>query len=227
MNPRICAAITARTFKEAIKLAEIAEKDGADLLELRLDYLKELKSISDIVNSTSLPTILTLRKQEEGGKFRGSEKTRIQTILKAAEKGFKYVDLELATDTLPKAVKELKKIGLKIIISSHNFTKTPSLPEMLRIINKEKKAGADICKLITTASTTADNTVCLNLVSKVSKQADIICFAMGKLGVISRIFSPLVGAYLTFATPVKGRESASGQLTVKDMQKIYRLLGVV
>lgn len=227
MKPRICATITSGTIKEAIKMAGIAEKDGADLLEFRLDYLKELKSLDDVVKSTSLPTILTLRKQDEGGKFRGSEKARIQTILKAAEKDFKYVDLELATDSLANVVKELKKVGLNVIISAHNFTNTPSLPEMIRIINKERQVGADICKLITTATTRDDNVACLNLVSKVSKQTDVICFAMGKLGIISRILSPLIGAYLTFATAVKGRESAPGQLTVKEMRQIYRLLGVL
>lgn len=227
MKPRICAAITSGTIKEAIKMAGIAEKDGADLLELRLDYLKELKSLADLVKSTNLPTILTLRKQDEGGKFRGSEKERIQAIFKAAEKGFKYVDLELATDSLTNVVNELKKVGLNIIVSAHNFTNTPDLSDMVRIINKQRQAGADICKLITTASTREDNVACLNLVSMVSKQTDVICFAMGKLGIVSRVLSPLIGAYLTFATAVKGRESAPGQLTVKEMRQIYRLLGVL
>lgn len=225
MKPRICAAITSGTIKEAIEMAGVAEKDGADLLELRLDYLKQRNSLGDVVKSTSLPTILTLRKQEEGGKFRGSEKERIQTIFKAAEKGFKYVDLELATDSLSSVVEELKKAGLNIIISSHNFTNTPDLPEMTRVINKEREVGADICKLITTASTRDDNVTCLSLVSQVSKQTDVICFAMDKLGMISRVLSPLIGAYLTFAAVVKGRESAPGQLTVKEMRQIYRLLG--
>lgn len=226
MTIRICAAITAETIKEAIKMAEIAEKSGADILELRSDYLKESDQLSDIAKSTRLPIILTLRKHDEGGRFTGSEKERIQTILKAVEDGFKYVDIELTAPSLTTLMEELEDTDLKTIISHHDLVATPNPIEMVSTVKKEIQAGADICKIVTTANTIEDNFTCLNLVSEISKQHDVICFAMGKLGVISRVLSPLFGAYLTFASVIKGRESAPGQLTVKEMRRIYELLGV-
>lgn len=226
MTIRICAVITAETIKEAVKMAEIAEKSGADILELRSDYLKESGQLSDIVKSTSLPMILTLRRHDEGGRFTGSEKERIQTILKAAEDDFKYVDIELTAPSLTTLIEELEDTDLKTIISHHDLVATPSPTEMASTIKKEIQAGADICKIVTTANIIQDNLTCLNLVSEISKQHGVICFAMGKLGVASRVFSPLFGAYLTFASAIKGRESAPGQLTVKEMRQIYELLGV-
>jgi 3-dehydroquinate dehydratase-1 len=47
---------------------------------------------------------------------------------------------------------------------------------------------------------------------------------MGEQGQVSRILCPLAGGYFTYASIESGRESADGQLTVKEMREIYRLL---
>lgn len=226
MKPRICASITAKTSEEAIRMVEVAESAEADLLELRLDYLRSRVDLSDIVNSTRLPMILTVRRREEGGKFRGNEKTRIQTLLNAADIGFKYVDIELSTKDLAQVIGRLKKTGVNLIISFHNLTCTPNIAEMNRIVERELQAGADVCKLVTLAKAPDDNLACLNLLSNMCRRTKIVCFAAGKLGIISRMLSPLFGAHFTFASVVKGRESAPGQLTVGEMRQLYRLLGV-
>jgi 3-dehydroquinate dehydratase len=58
------------------------------------------------------------------------------------------------------------------------------------------------------------------------EKTNIVCFAMGKKGVLSRIFSPLFGAYFTYASVNQGLETASGQLDIQRLRKIYSLLGV-
>jgi 3-dehydroquinate dehydratase type I len=227
MKPRICVALTAHTLKGAIGMAEVAEDSGADMLELRLDYLNSYGHLRDLVKSTKLPIILTLRKSGEGGKFQGSEEKRISTLLKAAGEGFSYVDVELSTSSLAKVLKELNKIGVKKIVSYHNLKSTPQQIELFQIARKEMSVGAGVCKIVTKANTINDNITCLNLVSRMQKRTKIICFATGKLGTASRIFSPLLGAYLTFASVTKGKESAPGQLTLKEMIQIYQLLGAL
>jgi len=225
MKPRICAALTARTLNGAIRMAEAAENSGAGILELRLDYLNSYEHLRDLVKSTRLPMILTLRKRGEGGKFRGSEEKRISILLKASGEGFIYVDVELSTSGLAKVLRKLDKIGVKKIVSYHNLKSTPHQMELLQIARNEMKVGADICKIVTKANTVNDNFTCLNIVSKMQKRTKIICFATGKLGVPSRVLSPLFGAYLTFASVTRGKESAPGQLTVKEMREIYQILG--
>jgi 3-dehydroquinate dehydratase type I len=47
---------------------------------------------------------------------------------------------------------------------------------------------------------------------------------MGKEGKISRIISPLVGSYLTYAALTKGKETAPGQITVSELKKAWKNL---
>ena len=84
-------------------------------------------------------------------------------------------------------------------------------------------AGADICKLVTTARRFEDNLAVLELISDFPK-ARVISFAMGPLGGISRILCPLVGGDFIYASVVEGKESAVGQITVSDLRKIYGMV---
>ena len=53
----------------------------------------------------------------------------------------------------------------------------------------------------------------------------VISFAMGALGCVSRVLCPLVGGDFIYASIEEGKESASGQVTVTDLRKIYGMLG--
>lgn len=224
-RPRVCVALTAGTVEEAVQMAQRAERDGADIVELRADYLKELASPRDVIESTSLPMVFTLRKFTEGGLFTGSEDERIGAILKWAGEGFKFVDVELSTPNLSRVVETLREMGLMTIISCHVIDSTPGIEQILNMIKDELRAGADICKVITTAKEIGDNVGCLRAVSLASRWTRVICFAMGELGLISRVLSPLLGGYCTFASMVEGMESAPGQLTIGEARKIYRAFG--
>jgi 3-dehydroquinate dehydratase/shikimate dehydrogenase len=84
--------------------------------------------------------------------------------------------------------------------------------------------GADVWKVATKANDIRDNLVVLQLIKEFKVPG--ISLAMGDLGVISRVLSPLVGGFLTYASVSKGSESAPGQLTVHELKSIYKLLGV-
>jgi 3-dehydroquinate dehydratase len=49
---------------------------------------------------------------------------------------------------------------------------------------------------------------------------------MGELGKISRLLSPVFGAFFTFASLEHGSETASGQMTIQEMKTAYELLGL-
>jgi 3-dehydroquinate dehydratase len=53
-----------------------------------------------------------------------------------------------------------------------------------------------------------------------------VCFAMGELGKVSRLLSPLFGGYFTFASFDRGSETATGQMTIQEMRDAYELLGL-
>jgi 3-dehydroquinate dehydratase type I len=226
VKPQICASIAAENISEALRLIKEAEARGADLLELRLDYLNDLGEISRIVKSTSLPIVATNRQFEQGGHRQQKEDERVKALLEAADQGFQYVDMELTTADRSSLIHELKKAGVKIIVSFHDFKRTPSVAEMEKIVESQTEAGADICKLVTTANSMDDNLSCLLLTSKMSRKIKIVCFAMGKMGMVSRVLCPLFGAQFTYASVESGRETASGQLSISDLKNLYSKLGV-
>jgi len=49
---------------------------------------------------------------------------------------------------------------------------------------------------------------------------------MGDEGRISRIASPMMGAFLTYASVADGKETAPGQISIGDMITIFRILGM-
>ena len=70
------------------------------------------------------------------------------------------------------------------------FVGTPAYETLIGIVESQIKAGADICKIVTTARSFEDN---LNIIKLIAKfpEAKMVAFAMGDEGRISRIFLPL------------------------------------
>ena len=222
MTIELCAPITASTFEQALNLLRKAEAKNADLIEFRLDYMNSIPALKELVSATRLPKIATNRPYSEGGKFRGKESERIKLLLEAARTGFQYVDIELGIDDVVDVVRRIRKVGVETIVSYHNFETTPNLQEFERILEKQLSTGADICKIVSTARELRDNLGILEFVSNSSRKSKIVSFAMGELGVVSRILSPIYGASFTFASIERGAESAAGQLTIDEVKEIYR-----
>ncbi|MEM3640546.1 MAG: type I 3-dehydroquinate dehydratase, partial [Candidatus Bathyarchaeia archaeon] len=214
-----------QTIEEAVNLIERAEYENADFIEVRLDSLKEQNKLADITHCSNTPLIATSRSTKCKGKFSGSEPLRKKILLKAAESGFEYVDVELSTNKLENIVRNLLEIGVKPIISFHDYNKTPNSAKLSKILQKEIANKANVCKIVTTARSTRDNLTVLDFTSKASKDAKIVCFCMGELGKISRLLSPIFGAFFTIASLESGRETAEGQLNINVMRSAYRALG--
>ena len=223
---RICTPIATRKISEIPFLIRRAENLGADLIEIRLDYLEDLKGIEKIPKLSSKPMIVTNRQYEQGGFKPQDEEERIKTLIDAAGAGFEYADIELTTRNLRDVTLRLRKMGVKPIVSYHNFENTPKPPDLEIIVREEAEAGAEICKLVTMARSIPDNVSCLLLTSKISKTFKIVCFAMGELGVVSRALSPIFGAYFTYASIEREHETAPGQITITELRDLYRRLGV-
>jgi len=100
---------------------------------------------------------------------------------------------------------------------------TPPLNNMREIVQRQLKAGADVCKIVTTAQRFEDNLTILRLISEFSKTR-IVVFAMGPLGFASRVLCPLVGGDFTYASIEQGKESAPGQITVQELRKLYEII---
>ena len=214
-RPRICLAIVDND-REALREAEPL----ADLLEVRLDLVGP--GWPELAKSVRRPWIATDRRKEEGGRGETSEAEREAVLLRAVEAGASIVDIEYQTGNLAEFV-PLLKARVECLISYHDLSGTPSFEALSSIVENQIKAGADICKVVTFARDTADNLTVLRLVHEYRKSR-IVAFAMGEAGRISRVLSPLAGAYFTYASIRKGKESAQGQLSIEELKQIFRYL---
>jgi len=220
---KIVAAIPVHSLKKSLSLIRKANKK-ADLIELRLDYAKKLdeKDLQKLISSASKPVIATNRPKKEGGFFSGKENERISILESAISIGVEYVDIEFSSGK--KAISELiKKKGLtKLILSHHDFKKTPSFSELKKLLKKMASLKPDIVKIICFAKSEKDNETMVLLIEEAHKmKIDIIAFCMGEKGKYSRMHSCDYGACFTFASISNEKKTAEGQFTIEEMRS-YR-----
>lgn len=214
-KPRICAVIVSND-PEAVAAVESL----VDLFEVRIDLIGD--DWPELVKQFKKPWIACNRSADEGGRWQGNEARRIEKLLQAIELGATIVDIELRTKNLEKIVPLVKK-RTKCLLSFHDLEKTPSLDEMKKIVRRQLKAGADIGKVVTTANEFEENLTVLQLISEFPG-VRLVSFAMGALGSLSRVLCPLAGGDFTYAAIEPGKESAQGQITVRDLVKIYEMV---
>jgi 3-dehydroquinate dehydratase-1 len=213
--PKICLAIVEDDIK-AIKQVEPL----VDLFEVRIDLVGD--GWQGMVKQLRKPWIACNRSMNEGGKGEKIEAMRIGKLLKAIELGASIVDIELSAENLAEVVPLIKKRA-QCVISSHDYAKTPPIDKLREIANRQVKAGADICKVVTTAVKTEDNMIVLQLTSEFASKR-IVAFAMGELGLLSRLLCPLVGGDFTYAAVGRGKESAPGQMAIREFRNIYEMM---
>lgn len=220
---RICLPIIETTTEKALEAIHEAHPI-ADLLELRLDYLKN-PILERLSNGRKKPFIITNRRKEEGGRYRGDENKRLGILKEAIDLGMEFIDVELETQSplLHGLIKNKKKT--KVIFSFHDFRKTPPQQELKKICDRMIEQGADIAKIVTFSRSYEDNLNILSLIPYARKRKqEIVAFCMGEKGRMSRIFAPMMGAAWTYGCLRKNRVSAPGQLTAEEMKDIWRRL---
>lgn len=223
-NPgKICLPIIETTTERAVQ-AMVRAKALSDLVELRVDYMKD-PGLELLFQRRERPCIVTNRRKEEGGRYRGDEKSRRVILREAVHLGFDFVDLELASGR--SAIDELmeNQIKTRLILSHHDFKKTPPLKELRGLCRRMVRYGADIIKIVTLARSWEDNLKVLSLIPyALEKKQKIVALCIGEKGKMSRVFAPLMGAAWTYASLDRERASAPGQLTARELKEIWRRL---
>jgi 3-dehydroquinate dehydratase-1 len=191
--------------------------------ELRLDFL-EPSQIPNCLNSIKKHLrrcICTLRPKSEGGKFSGTEKERISILKLIAE--FDPYLLDVEYNTLKNKIelyRFLKTNKVNLLISWHDFSKTPS-NEFLKNIKKRMSRFSKNIKIVTTAQTIGDTLRILALYKHIPTSTNLIAFAMGDYGRMSRILCTRLGSPFTYVS--LGKPIAPGQFSLEEMQSIMNL----
>ena len=219
MRERICVSIGAKTIKELSSSIKKA-LDLSDFLEIRFDFLEQsdLSSAIKITNLVKSRSVFTLRPLKQHGEFRGNESERIEILKKLYDVHPMLLDVEYDTIINNTSLNNYLQNKSKVLISWHNFFNTPSDEYLEKKINDMKKFSNNI-KVVTMAKNVNDSFRLLNLYDKF-KTSNLITFAMGDYGIISRILCTIYGkSPFTYASLEK--TIAPGQLSVIEMRRIY------
>ncbi len=226
-TPAVCGSVTGKDVDEMSAAVELALSQGVDLVELRIDSLRDRVGWSDLLRNAP-PIIFTNRPKRESGSFRGAEGERVNMILEAIGNGVPCVDLELSTTQRlrGRVVEEAKKKGVSVLISHHDFSATPSVESLIGIAKKMVRAGGDLIKVVTFANNAAASMRVLDFLIEVQEEVTVpvIAFAMGEAGRMSRIASLLLGSPFTYASV--GEPTAPGQLNVAETKRLLRELSL-
>jgi 3-dehydroquinate dehydratase/shikimate dehydrogenase len=207
----ICAVVRTSGSEEAIAAMAEARRAGADLCELRIDYLRD-PDLKKILAARPLPVLATVRPTWEGGQYDGDEARRFQLLEEACRLGADYVDVEF------RAFKDFPRGQAKLIVSFHDFEKTPE--DLESTARKMAALEPFLVKVACQARGTADLTRLITLQKTFPSPLAVI--AMGEFGEPLRILYRRYGGRLTFVSLQAGLESAPGQVTVEEMVRLYQ-----
>ncbi|MFH1268454.1 MAG: shikimate dehydrogenase [Planctomycetota bacterium] len=208
----ICVSIGRGRHRFVIATHKHLAEQGAELVELRLDYINGPVNLKRLIADRPTPVVITCRRKREGGKYKGSDEERLLLLRSAIAEGVEYVDLE------ENVAGEVPRFGkTRRIVSLHDFRKTPD--DLEAIHGRLAALDPDIIKICTMANRPSDNLRMLRLVRQ--SKVPTVGLCMGDMGIPSRLLAGRFGAPFTYATFSHERVLAPGQLSFEEMKDVY------
>ena len=220
MNRKTCVTVAEKSPKRMLAVLKRALEES-DLAEIRLDFMRpsDIPEALELAKKSLKHTVCTLRPKSEGGRFPGTEAERISIIKLVAEYAPFLLDVEFrALKKNPALARYLKKSGTDVLVSWHDFEKTPGVGPLLKRLAEMKKLSRYV-KIVTTATGPADASSVLSLYARAGG-VRLVAFAMGDEGRISRILCLYLGSPFTYVS--LGKPVAPGQFGLREIKKILR-----
>lgn len=220
--PSIACALNDRD----VLTLERPQLEAADIIELRVDMFEntEDKNILKIFKTAkerfNKPIISTIRDTSEGGQKEIKDRINLYKIVLPFSD---FVDVEINSEIF-EDIKKLCTENQKTLIGSyHNFLSTPDSNTLESIFLKGKDSGCDIVKIAVMPSDKEDVIRLIEFTLR-HKDEPIITMSMGEIGLPTRIFNPILGSLITYG--YINRPSAPGQLSIKEISQIFKMLKI-
>ncbi|HCB70268.1 MAG TPA: type I 3-dehydroquinate dehydratase [Persephonella sp.] len=203
-----------------------AKSKGIDLIELRIDMFSStqsdyVKDISRKVKDSGFGIIGTVRSVEEGGLKDLKDSERIE-LFEAVSDYADIIDIELRSERLHEDLVKLCRDKEKfLLVSYHDFEKTPSEDEIQEII--DRSSFGDIIKFAFMVKDVEDVGRILSVTHK-NRDKKIVSIGMGDLGKITRVAGFFFGSLITYT--YIGESVAPGQIEVKELIKELKFYGL-
>ncbi len=226
--------ITAKTKEQALAQAQvIANTADADLAEFRIDLLSFASDTKQVIALGhelkkilgNKPMIATIRTKNEGGQLEISDADYGKTYQAYLKNPFMdWLDVEMFRDqkVVSEIVQKAHQKKVLVVMSNHDFQKTPSQDEIEKRLLKQDQMGADILKIAVMPKSKQDVFTLMNATLKVSQQTTkpLLTMSMGQLGTISRVATANMGGSYSFG--MIGQASAPGQIDVTKLKQILQ-----
>ena len=176
----------------------------------------------------SKPILFTFRTLNEGG----IQPLEIEDYIKINEIAIKsglidMIDIELmiGDDYVKNIIKLAKEHNVVVLVSNHDFEKTPEKEDILSRLEKMNELGADIVKIAVMPNNNKDVLALLDVTDTFhTKYPDcpVVTMSMDGRGVVSRLAGEIFGSAITFGCARKA--SAPGQIEAGELAVALRIL---
>jgi 3-dehydroquinate dehydratase / shikimate dehydrogenase len=217
---RICAVVAAPTAAEMQRQVRLGLRETRTL-ELRLDWLR-----GDAERATFLKwlkgkkfqraiLIATCRRRIAGGELDGNAERELFWLIQARAAGCLWCDLEAETlRELPDESVREYAVPPRVLLSTHDFERTPDLP---RRLSAPRHGEVDAIKIAASARTISDSVRLLRLARR---SKNLVAVPMGETGLSGRMLALQHGSALAYA-PVS-EATAPGQVSLREFKYLYR-----
>jgi len=238
----LCVTLTPGTMEELRDELNTLGGNEFSLIEWRADYLFFTDKLLETVKTgirlikesfPSKPLLFTYRRMEEGGQTSLEEEDLITLRKEVIEQNmadiidfemfwFRHMQNEEDLNEYINMMERAKELGIKVLLSWHDFEETPDDENLLSILLAQEEQGADLAKIAVFARTELDSERLMGISSKASEVLQIphIAISMGDMGKQSRYDRKNSKSCMTFA-PVHA-PSAPGQLSLLELQERLR-----
>jgi len=199
---------------------ERARELRIDLIEARVDLMEPscVRENLDLIADYGFYSVLTVRPKWEGGGFRGDEDERLRLFESfVSHPAVGAVDVELRAEILPQIRGLVREEGKKLVVSYHDFEKTPDKGEIEELFKKAISKGADVVKLAFMGQSQSDAARVCSVMASLSHPK--IFMVMGEGGKFTRVVGFSFGSLLTYT--FFGKAVAPGQI---EAEKLIELL---
>jgi len=237
-RPGTIVSITGSNADEVVRQARrLGGRTDIDIVEYRLDHLHggddpatvtpTLEPVTAAISGK--PLIVTFRTKAEGGEQEITPESfaRLYETIAAHGKGDLF-DIQLALMEHPAvtALKgQLQGKGLCVILSAHDFHKTPATETLLSLLRQQQRLGADICKIATMPQDFEDVMRLMQATWTMRRdfaERPLFTMAMGGIGALSRLGGEAFGSSLAVGSA--GEASAPGQIDIGALHATTELL---
>ncbi len=234
--PLICTPLVGRTRELILGEVDVVLAKKPDVLEWRVDFFDGIANAADVVSvagaiktlTGGVPLLFTRRSIHEGGEKIALSEEQVIALYQAvcASGQIDLIDFEMGNDPVHIAqVREAARANdIKLILSFHNFSFTPSLEILSQRFLQADELGADIAKVAVMPRNLEDVLTLLSATLAASQKLRIplISMSMGPYGSLTRLFGWTFGSALTFA--VGASSSAPGQVPIEDLNTVLTIV---